>query len=121
MSRSTQPGTPPERTICLSSFRTPEAAAAVVDAQGHFTPTVSNLVTFSVTGPGRIVGVGNGDPSDHSPDKASQRHAFNGHCLVDVQADRPGKIVVTASAPGLARATFVLQAVAGQFSEAPSS
>jgi len=82
-------------------------------------PTASNLVTFSVTGLGRIVGVGNGDPSDHSPDKAAQRRAFNGRCLTIVGADRPGQITITAKAPGLAPATFVVQAVAGQFSEAP--
>jgi len=94
-------------------------AVTVVDAQGHFMPTASNLVTFSVTGLGRIVGVGNGDPSDHSPDKAAQRRAFNGRCLTIVGADRPGQITITAKAPGLAPATFVVQAVAGQFSEAP--
>ncbi|BDI34237.1 beta-galactosidase [Capsulimonas corticalis] len=87
-------------------------AVTVVDAHGHFTPTASNPVTFSVAGPGRIVGVGNGDPSDHSPDKATQRRAFNGHCLVDVSARGPGKIVVTASAPGLTPATFVVRAAA---------
>ncbi|MCW3061812.1 MAG: Beta-galactosidase/beta-glucuronidase [Capsulimonas sp.] len=86
-------------------------AVTVIDAHGHFMPTASNQVTFSVTGPGRIVGVGNGDPSDHSPDKATQRRAFNGHCLVDVGAKGPGKIVVTARAPGLAPATFVIRAV----------
>jgi beta-galactosidase len=31
--------------------------------------TAGNLVSFSLTGPGRIIGVGNGDPASHEPDK----------------------------------------------------
>ena len=39
----------------------------IVDAQGRIVPTADNEVTFAVTGPGRIIGVGNGDPSSHEP------------------------------------------------------
>jgi hypothetical protein len=45
----------------------------VTDAAGRFVPDASDNVTFSVTGPGRIYGVGNGDPTDHDPDKATVR------------------------------------------------
>ena len=41
---------------------------AVLDAQGRMVPTASNLVHFELEGPGRILGVGNGDPSCHEPD-----------------------------------------------------
>jgi beta-galactosidase len=41
---------------------------AVVDARGRMVPTASNLVDFALEGPGRILGVGNGDPSCHEPD-----------------------------------------------------
>jgi len=37
------------------------------DAKGRAVPTAGNLVNFTVTG-GRIIGVGNGDPSCHEPD-----------------------------------------------------
>jgi beta-galactosidase len=68
------------------------------------------MVTFKVTGPARIDGVGNGDPSCHEPDKASQRSAFNGYCLVIVQAtDRAGKITLTAESPGLKPATVNIE------------
>ena len=74
----------------------------VVDAQGRIVPTADNLVTFEVTGAGHVAGVGNGDPSDHGPDKASYRHAFNGKCLVIVGAgEQPGSIRLTAVASGL--------------------
>jgi beta-galactosidase len=41
---------------------------SVVDAQNRVFPTASNLVEFELSGPGRILGVGNGDPSCHEPD-----------------------------------------------------
>ncbi len=43
---------------------------SVKDAQGRVVPTASNLVHFALNGPGKIIGVGNGDPSCHEPDTA---------------------------------------------------
>ena len=46
-------------------------SAAIIDAQGNVVPSYSDIVTFRiVSGPGRIIGVGNGDPSCHEPNKA---------------------------------------------------
>jgi beta-galactosidase len=39
------------------------------DAQGRLVPTAAVPVTFSLRGPGKIIGVGNGDPSSHEPDQ----------------------------------------------------
>jgi beta-galactosidase len=39
------------------------------DSQGRMVPTAGNLVRFSLEGPGQIIGVGNGDPSCHEPDR----------------------------------------------------
>jgi beta-galactosidase len=50
----------------------------VVDAKGVTVPTAGDMLTFSVDGPGRVIGVGNGDPSCHETDKATQRSAFMG-------------------------------------------
>ncbi len=41
---------------------------STVDAQGRRVPTAGNLIHFSLTGNGRILGVGNGDPDCHEPD-----------------------------------------------------
>lgn len=41
---------------------------AVTDAQGRVVPVADNLVNFEISGGGRIIGVGNGDPSSHEPD-----------------------------------------------------
>ena len=40
----------------------------VVDAQGRVVPTAGNNLHFDLSGPGKILGVGNGDPSSHEPD-----------------------------------------------------
>jgi beta-galactosidase len=41
---------------------------SVADAQGRVVPTAASGVSFDLEGPGRIIGVGNGDPSSHEPD-----------------------------------------------------
>jgi beta-galactosidase len=84
---------------------------AVVDAQGRVVPTASNLVKFEIAGNAKIIGVGNGDPSCHEPDKASQRTAFNGLCMTIVQAGRQsGEIKLTATGDGIESGTVILNA-----------
>lgn len=41
----------------------------IVDERGRIVPTAGNPVSFNLTGPGRIIGVGNGDPTCHEADK----------------------------------------------------
>ena len=83
----------------------------VVDAEGRIVPTASNLVTFTLSGAGRIAGVGNGDPSCHEPDQASSRSAFQGKCLVIVGAGgTPGRLALSAHSPGLQSAILPFSA-----------
>jgi beta-galactosidase len=83
--------------------------AQVVDAQGRVVPTAADEVTFEIGGPGSVIGVGNGDPSSHEPDRASKRRAFNGLCMALVQSQKtPGEIRVSASAPGLTGASAAI-------------
>ncbi len=41
----------------------------VTDRSGITVPDAANTIAFSVDGPGKIIGVGNGDPSCHEPDR----------------------------------------------------
>ncbi|HEX7585675.1 MAG TPA: DUF4982 domain-containing protein, partial [Prolixibacteraceae bacterium] len=41
----------------------------VNDAKGLNVPTANDEITFNLEGPGKIIGVGNGDPASHEPDK----------------------------------------------------
>ncbi len=77
-------------------------AVEVVDSKGRIVSTAGNLVTFAVSGNGRLIGVGNGDPSCHEPDHGSKRSAFNGLCMAIVQASKQeGELKLVAISPGL--------------------
>ncbi|MDE3151745.1 MAG: DUF4982 domain-containing protein [Gemmatimonadota bacterium] len=81
----------------------------VVDAQGRVVPDAGPTVEFAISGMGRLIGLGNGDPSDHDPDKGTLRRAFNGRCAAIVQASKsPGDLHVSASARGLGPATLAI-------------
>ncbi len=83
---------------------------AIKDDRGRVVPTADNLVKFSIEGPGRIIGTGNGNPCSHEPDKASQRMAFNGYCLVLVQTNKQaGEIRLKASSETLKEAEINLK------------
>ena len=61
-------------------------SAAIVDSQGNVVPSYSDIVMFRiVSGPGRILGVGNGDPACHEPNKASWRSAYHGLARAIIQ------------------------------------
>ena len=83
--------------------------ASIVDEEGRVVPVAENEVVFHVDGPGRIVGVGNGDPSSHESDQASHRRAFHGWCQAILQAGDTGEIVLTASAAGLVASKVTLK------------
>lgn len=79
---------------------------SVVDKEGREVPDADNMIRFSIQGDGKIIGVGNGDPSSHEPDKCAegawQRTLFNGKCQVIVQAGaNPGLIKFEAKSTGL--------------------
>lgn len=85
---------------------------AVLDDKGHIVPTADNEIRFTIDGPGQIIGVGNGDPSSHEPDKASSRRAFSGHCLAIIQAStETGEIKVTATSTMLESASVTIEVV----------
>jgi beta-galactosidase len=88
---------------------------SIVDAQGRPVATSSNKMTFALNGPASVIGVGNGDPSCHEPDKASERSAFNGLCMAIVQGRRgqAGAIGVTVTSDGLESATVTISASSG--------
>jgi len=79
----------------------------VTDKDGVMVPDADNLVQFKVDGDASIAGVDNGSEISMEPFKADHRKAFNGKCLVILQANRkPGTITLTASAQGLKPATI---------------
>ena len=75
----------------------------VTDRNGVVVPSASDLIAFNLQGPGKIVGVDNGDLWSDESYQGSQRKAYQGRCLVVVQTTREtGVITLSASAAGLA-------------------
>jgi len=87
---------------------------SVADSKGRVIPVADNLIHFELSGPGKIIGVGNGDPSSHESDKCDgnwQRSAFNGYAQVIVQATKDsGTIKLTATSDKLKKATVKISA-----------
>ena len=75
----------------------------IEDKNKLLVPRSSNLVNFSIEGPGKIVAVDNGDATNHDPFQASYRKAYNGLCLVIVKAEKgaSGSFTVKAESKGL--------------------
>src|SRR5262249_53961347 len=74
----------------------------IQDANSNFVPTGSNSVTFSVSGPGQLVGIDNGNPVDTTTYKGTIRSAFSGKVLAIVRSTgTAGTITINASSSGL--------------------
>jgi beta-galactosidase len=97
---------------------------SAVDAQGRPVPTANLQVRFAAAGAGEIIGVGNGDPNSHEPEKAPERRLYNGLAQVIVQGSRGGNgtLSLNAQAEGLQGAELTLTVRPGEIagvSEAP--
>ncbi len=62
------PLTPDRATIDADGQDVSVVTVSVRDADNRVVPVADNLIDFQLEGPGRIIGVGNGDPSCHEPD-----------------------------------------------------
>ncbi len=103
---------------------------AVTDSSRRVVPTAGNKINFALSGPGRIIGVGNGDPTCHEPDTmitpppvvdktllhenteqlAWSRSVFNGVAQVILQSTKKdGEITLTATADGLKPAIVTIR------------
>jgi beta-galactosidase len=84
-------------------------AVAVQDAQGRVVPITDNEVTFRVSGAAKLIGTGNGDPTNQESDKGTSRKAFSGWCMGVVQATKnPGTVTVEAASPGLVTSSVTI-------------
>jgi beta-galactosidase len=75
----------------------------IVDAKGRAVPTADVPVTFAVSGPGTIIGLNNGDPTNHEPEKGSQHSTYHGLAQVILQSvpASQGTLTLRATSPGL--------------------
>lgn len=74
----------------------------VIDENGRIVPTADNLIRYKILGNGKLIGLENGNSTDHEPYKSDKRKVFNGLGLAIIQAGKiPGKITLTASSEGM--------------------
>jgi beta-galactosidase len=102
----------PDRTSIAAdgqdlSFVTVEA----VDANGRPLPDADQDIHFTLSGPGSIMAVGNGDGTSVESYQGDHRHLFQGRAIVIVRASiNPGPIQLTASGANLSAATATISA-----------
>jgi beta-galactosidase len=82
-----------------------------IDAQGRPVPTANLAVEFALSGPGANIGVGNGDPNSHDPEKGNKVSLYNGLAQVILQSQRDGAgdLVLRATSAGLKAAETTIQ------------
>jgi beta-galactosidase len=105
----------PDRTVVTADGRDAvPVTVEALDAKGRHVPTANLAVKFKAAG-GRIIGVGNGNPNSHEPDKASARSLYNGLAQVIVQSERggSGSLLLRATSAGLRDAAARIAVRAG--------
>jgi beta-galactosidase len=84
-----------------------------VDANGRLQPHADQELQFSLSGPGVIAAVGNGDGQDGASYQGDRRKLFQGRALVVVRTTKQsGPITVKASTPGLSDGAATIEAKA---------
>jgi beta-galactosidase len=80
------------------------------DKNGNLCPLADNEVSFSLTGPAKIAGVGNGNPQSFDSFQANTVKLFYGKAMLIVGSGfDKGEVKLTASANGLTKETISLK------------
>lgn len=79
----------------------------IVDAKGIVVPQASNSVTFTVSGPGALAGVDNGDATNHESYKGSVRSAFSGKALAIIRSTTTAGTITLRATSGSLTASSV--------------
>ena len=91
------------KDVCHVEFR-------IVDENGVRVPDAEPEVKFDLSGPAKILGIGNGDLDNSENCQGDTHRAFQGRGLAILQTTTtPGGITLKAAAPGLESASVTLQ------------
>jgi beta-galactosidase len=88
--------------------------ATLVDAKGERNPNANPKLTFTLSGPGLIQAVDNGDVLSHEKYATNVRTPFRGEAFAYVKATGPGKITLNVSAEGLEVSSLTINATLGK-------
>jgi beta-galactosidase len=82
----------------------------IVDENGVRVPNADAEVKFDLTGPAKIIGIGNGDLSNSEKCQGDTHSTFQGRGLAILKTNGTGgSIILQVSAPGLEPASVTLQ------------
>jgi len=95
--------TPDRQSLAGDGYDAQPITVEVVDAKGRVVPTAHVPVTFTLSGPAAIIGLNNGDPTNHEPEKGTQHSTYHGLAQIIVQSELAGKgkLTLHATSPGL--------------------
>ena len=81
-----------------------------LDSKGRAVPTANIPVEFEISGGGKIIGLGNGNPNSHEAEKGNKRSLFNGLAQVIIQSDEGDNesIKLVARSTGLKSAVVII-------------
>lgn len=75
----------------------------VLDKQGRLQPNADGLISFTLTGPGTIAGLGNAWLKSTEPFQGTTCHVYHGRALIVLRGSKtPGTLDLKADSPGLA-------------------
>ncbi len=74
----------------------------IKDQDGTLVPDNDRTITITISGPGKLLGIGNGNPIDHTLESLPFRSTFKGLALAIVQSTTTkGEICIMAESPGI--------------------
>ena len=86
----------------------------VLDKKGRHVPTANHMIEFALSGPARIIGLGNGNPNCHEAEKGNRRSLFNGLAQVIIKSTEENTeepICLKAMSDGLEMGTLTIPTV----------
>lgn len=84
----------------------------VVDGNGYVVPDANEAVQIVVEGEGKLIGLDNGNPFDHTSMKSDHRNVFNGLALAVVQSNnKAGGILVRTNSSSLKNASIEINTI----------
>jgi beta-galactosidase len=100
---------PDVRTLRADGNGVCQLEVRVVDARGIRVPDAAQEVTFAISGPAELLGLGNGDLDSTESCRDATHAAFQGRGLAFLRStDAAGDITIRATAPGLEPAVITI-------------
>jgi beta-galactosidase len=101
---------PDRKTIAADSRDLCHVMVHITDRDGTIIPSADNLITFTIEGSGRLIGLDNGDTNSIESCKSDKRKAYEGKCLAIIQStNTQADITLTAASPQLTPAKIIIK------------